>query len=156
MHCLLYAIGFLKIQYLGSLGMLLQFLIFFIWERLTALPRPLIPIVAPRLRPRTLRQKLYILRAAGAGSSGNPGERLLIGRRQVDHEEHSICHVLLGAWAGELLLPPAAAEGRQQLAIPLWVLQILQGDHVGQSQLSAESEAPPAPPEQEAKGAEDD
>lgn len=45
----------------------------------------------------------------------------------------------------------AAAEGRQQFAVPLRVLQVLQGDDVGQAQLSVQAEAPAAAP-QEAEG----
>lgn len=54
------------------------------------------------------------------------------------------------------MLPPTAADGGQQLTVPLWVLQVLQGDHVGQSQLAAEAEATPAAPHQEAEDAEEE
>lgn len=91
-------------------------------------------IPAAGLWSRTWRQ-LQIFGAACAGCSGNPGEGLFVWRGQVDHEEHAIRHILLGAAAGKLL-PSVASEGGQQLAVLLWVLQVLQGNHVGQIQLS--------------------
>lgn len=99
----------------------------------------------------TGRQQLHVLGAARAGSSGNPGERLFVRRGQVDHEEHAVRHVLLGAGAGDLVLPPTATDRRQQLTVPLRVLQVLQGDHVGQSQFAVKAEATPAAPHQEAE-----
>lgn len=54
------------------------------------------------------------------------------------------------------MLPPTAADGGQQLAVPLRVLQVLQGDHVGQSQLAAKAEASAATPQKEAEDAEED
>ncbi|TNN50419.1 hypothetical protein EYF80_039345 [Liparis tanakae] len=60
---------------------------------------------------------------------------------RVDHEEHAaVRRVLLGAGVGHLV-PSAASDGGQQLAVPLRVLQVLQGDHVGQAQFAAEAEA---------------
>lgn len=111
---------------------------------------------AARLWSRTRGRKLQVLGAARAGSSGDPGERLFVRRGQVDHEEDAVCQVLLRAGAGELMLPPTAADGGQQLTVPLRVLQVLQGDHVGQSQLIAEAEASAATPQKEAEGTEED
>lgn len=100
---------------------------------------------------RTGWQQLHILGAACAGRPGDPGEGLLIGWGQVDHEEHPIWHILFRAAAGKLA--PAAAQGGQQLTVPLRVLQIFQGDHIGQIQLPIQTEAPPAPTDQKAKDA---
>lgn len=111
-------------------------------------------IPAAGLRSRTWRQ-LQIFGAACAGRSGNPGECLFVRRGQVDHEEDAVRHILLGAAAGELL-PPAASEGGQQLAVLLRVLQVLQSDHIGQVQLSVQAEASSAPADVEAEDAEED
>lgn len=129
---------------------------FFLYDCLVIQLHPLFFISAACLWSRTRWQQLHVLGAACAGSPGNPGERLFVWRGQVDHEEHAICHVLLRAGTGELVLPPTASDGGQQLTVPLWVLQVLQGDHIGQSQLTAKTEATPAAPHQEAKDTEEE
>lgn len=128
---------------------------FFHDDGLVFQPHPFIFTSAARLQSRTRRQ-LQVLRAARAGGSGDPGEGLFVGRGQVDHEEDAVRHVLIGAGAGELGLPPTAPNGGQQLAVPLRVLQVLQGDHVGQSQLAVQAEASPAAPQQEAEGTDEE
>lgn len=124
---------------------------FFLYDCFVVQPPVFFLLSAACLWSRTGRQQLHVLGAARAGSSGNPGKRLFIRRGQVDHEEHAVRHVLLGAGAGELVLPPTATDGRQQLTVPLRVLQVFQGDHVGQSQFAVKAEATPAAPHQEAE-----
>lgn len=115
-------------------------------------------ISVARLRSRTWRQ-LHVLGAGGAGGaggSGDPGEGLLVRWGQVDHEEDAIRHVLLGAAAGEPVLPPAASDGGKQLAVPLRVLQVLQSDHVGQVQLTIQTDGASAPAYQKAEDTEEE
>lgn len=54
------------------------------------------------------------------------------------------------------MLPPAASEGGQKLAVPLWILQVLQGDHVGQAQLAVKAKSSLAAPDQKAEDAEEE
>lgn len=128
-------------------------IVFLLYVCFFAHPPPSFSLPPSCLRSRTRWQQLQILGAAGAGGPGDPGEGLLVGGGQVDHEEDAVRHVLLRAAAGKLT--PATTEGGEQLAVLLGVLQVLQGDHVGQVQL-VEVKALPAPTDHEAEGTEDE
>lgn len=130
---------------------------FFLYDGLVAQPPAFLFPSAHGLQTWTGRQQLNVLAAAaGAGGSGDPGERLLVGRGQVHHEEDAVRHILFGAGAGQLVLPSTAPDGGQQLAVPLGVLQVLQGDHVGQAQLPVQAKAASAAPHQEEEETEEE
>lgn len=129
---------------------------FFLQNRLVLFSSPLLLVPAARLSTGTRRQQLHVFGAARARGSRNPGERLLVWRGQVDHEEHAVRRILLRADAGQLVLPPAASDGGQQLTVPLGVLKVLQGDHVGEAQLAVEAETSSAAPHEEGEDAEEE
>lgn len=127
---------------------------FFLFRRLLFHHHPIFSVSAAKLWSKARWQQLHVpAAAAGAGSSGDPGECLFIRRGQVDHEEDAVRHVLLRAGVGDL---PVASDGGQELTVPLWVLQVFQGDHVGKSQLSTEAEALSTTPHYKTQGAEEE
>lgn len=78
---------------------------------------------------------LYRLHVLGAGEAGGPGDlgkRLLVGRREVDHDKDPVRAVRAGA--GVALGVPG--QRGEELGAALGVLQV-QGDDVGQPQLAA-------------------
>lgn len=77
-------------------------------------------------------QRLHVFGAGEAGSPGDLGERFLIGRRQVDHDEDPVRAV--GAGAGVAFGVPG--QRGEELGATLGVLEV-QSDDVGQAQLAA-------------------
>lgn len=78
---------------------------------------------------------LYRLHVSGAGEAGSPGdlgERFLIGRREVDHDEDPVRPI----WAGAGVALCVPGQGGEELCAALCVLEV-QSDDVGQAQLAA-------------------
>ena len=85
------------------------------------------------LRTQAGLQVLYLHGLFPAGQTGGArdlGQRLLVGRRQVDHDEHTVRHVRAGAGAAFAV----AGERGEELIAALGVLEV-QGDDLGQAEL---------------------
>lgn len=81
-------------------------------------------------------QRLGVFGAGQAGGPGDLGERFLIGRRQVDHDEDAVRAVRAGA--GVALGVPG--QRGQELGAASGVLEV-QSDDVGQAQFAARAAA---------------